>query len=63
MMDVKPVCIYCGNGTEQAPLILFKFHDQDYWICAQHFPVLIHEPAKLVGKLPGAEKLKGGSHE
>ncbi len=62
MTDSKPTCIYCGLGTDQAPLIIFKFQDHDYWICAQHLPVLIHEPAKLAGKLPGAENLKGGSH-
>jgi hypothetical protein len=41
-------------------LVFFKYHNQDYWICPQHLPVLIHEPSKLAGKLPDAEKLKGG---
>jgi len=62
MAESKPACIHCGAGEEEAPLIKFKFQGNEYWICAQHFPVLIHEPAKLAGKLPGAEKLKGGNH-
>jgi len=27
-------------------------------ICPQHLPVLIHDPARLVGILPGAEELQ-----
>jgi len=62
MVEPIPVCVFCGAGSEQAPLLPFMFHSQDYWICAQHLPVLIHEPAKLAGKLPGAEMLKSDSH-
>ncbi|HEX7568540.1 MAG TPA: hypothetical protein VF355_08250 [Anaerolineaceae bacterium] len=56
----EPACIYCGLGSDQVPLVFFKYHNQDYWICPQHLPILIHEPSKLAGKLPDAEKLKGG---
>jgi hypothetical protein len=48
--------------SDQAPLVFFKFHDQDYWICSQHLPILIHEPSKLAEKLPGTENLKGHQH-
>ena len=35
------------------PLIRLTFQDHDLWICPQHLPLLIHEPDKLAGKLPG----------
>jgi hypothetical protein len=34
----------------------------DMWICPQHMPILIHDPAQLVGKMPGAENLKPSDH-
>ncbi len=57
MSDSKKNCIFCDRDSHQAPLIKFRFQDKKYSICPQHFPYLIHEPAKLVGKLPGAENL------
>ncbi len=62
MPDEKPTCLFCGRNFDEVPLINVKFQAKDYWICPQHFPILIHEPEKLAGKLPGAEKLKGSSH-
>ncbi len=62
MPDTKPTCIYCGRDVDEVPLLNVKFQGKDYWICPQHFPILIHEPEKLAGKLPGAENLKGSSH-
>jgi hypothetical protein len=35
------------------PLIRLSYQGKDLWICPQHLPLLIHEPAKLAGKLPG----------
>jgi hypothetical protein len=43
-------------------LIALHYQEKQYWICPQHFPILIHEPAQLVGKLPGAEKLSPHQH-
>ena len=51
-------CIACGKGTDEAPLIALEYRGSSLWICPQHLPVLIHDPAQLVGKLPGAETLK-----
>ncbi|MBN1668307.1 MAG: hypothetical protein JW862_14535 [Anaerolineales bacterium] len=34
---------------------------QDFYICPQHLPILIHKPAQLADKLPGAEKLADSS--
>lgn len=62
MTDGTPACLYCGSTHEEVPLVRLLAQGQDLFICAQHLPVLIHEPHKLVGKLPGAEKLHGHEH-
>lgn len=50
-----PACLECGRGADLLPLIALEYRATRYWICPQHLPVLIHEPARLIGKLPGAE--------
>jgi hypothetical protein len=50
-------CISCDRGENEAPLIAFHYQGGQYWICAQHLPILIHRPALLAGQLPGLEKL------
>ena len=62
MPDQTLTCLYCGRNADEVPLINLKYQGKNYWICPQHFPILIHEPGKLEGKLPGAEKLKGSDH-
>lgn len=62
MTNETPACLYCGSTHEQVPLVKLLAQGQDFYICAQHLPVLIHEPHKLAGKLPGAEKLRGHEH-
>jgi hypothetical protein len=47
----------CGSGVDVAPLLAWEFRTGTFWICAQHLPVLIHDPARLIGKLEGAEDL------
>jgi len=58
-------CIFCERDSEQVPLIRLHFRNNDLAICAQHLPVLIHDPSQLIGKLPGAEDLKpaDGDHD
>jgi len=51
-------CVACERGTAETPLIRLRYRDGDFWICPQHLPLLIHEPSRLVGKLPGAEDLR-----
>lgn len=46
-------CIACEQNSDQTPLILFHFRGQDYYICPQHLPLLIHKPEELAGRLPG----------
>lgn len=55
-------CLVCGRSQEQVPLLAVHFQGQQYWICPQHFPILIHHPEQLAGRLPGVENLQGHSH-
>ena len=57
-MPISDNCIYCERDANQAPLIPVQFQDQNFYICAQHLPILIHKPEQLAAKLPGAENLK-----
>lgn len=57
MTESKTQCLYCECDSEQVPLLAMRYRDAEVWICPQHLPILIHEPAKLAGKLPGAEDL------
>ena len=53
----QKVCLYCQRDSQAVPLILLDYLDQKLWICPQHLPILIHKPAQLIGRLPGAENL------
>jgi len=62
MTDQKPACLHCQRTSDQIPLVHLVFADRDYYICPEHLPILIHEPQKLAGKLPGVEHLQGHAH-
>jgi hypothetical protein len=53
----EATCVHCGKNSDQAPLIAIQYQQEQFWICPQHLPILIHKPAQLAGKLPGAENL------
>ena len=56
-------CLACERGQDEIPLLQLAYRDGVYWICPQHLPLLIHNPAKLEGMLPGAENLSpAGPH-
>jgi hypothetical protein len=55
-------CLACGRGNDAVPLIALSYRGASHWICPQHLPVLIHDPARLVGRLPGAEDLEPADH-
>ena len=57
-VERKKECLSCQRGAEQTPLITLEYRGEQLFICPQHLPVLIHDPAQLIGKLPGAEDLK-----
>ncbi len=66
MVDHQPVCLYCEQDADQVPLIRLSYQGAAYWICPQHLPVLIHKPAQLASKLPGAEQFgvpEGHGHD
>ncbi len=55
-------CLACQRGPEQVPLLELAYRESVFWICPQHLPVLIHDPGRLVGLLPGAESLSPAEH-
>lgn len=55
-------CVACQRGTGATPLLHLEYRDAAFWICPQHLPILIHDPARLIGILPGAEKLRPADH-
>ena len=55
--SINKACLVCNKNENEIPLVQFDFQKKYFWICPQHIPVLIHDPSKLVGMLPGAEKL------
>lgn len=64
MIETEPVkqCVNCGRSVEQVPLISIAHRDGAAYICPQCLPILLHQPQALVGKLPGAEALRGHAH-
>jgi len=56
----KKHCLVCQRDEQAVPLVRVDFKGNQYWICPQHIPVLIHDPQKLEGMLPGAENMQAG---
>jgi hypothetical protein len=56
------VCLACQTDSNGVPLIALEYRGSRYWICPQHMPLLIHDPGRLVGKLPGAETMRPAEH-
>ena len=63
MGNLIPQCLVCERTENQVPLIKLQYQSNAYWICPQHFPILIHNPDQLIGKLPGAENLAAHKHD
>ena len=58
-MEKKKKCLVCDRSESEIPMTRFYYKESDFYICAQHIPILIHDPQKLTGLIPGAEKLEG----
>jgi len=56
-------CLVCHRGSDATPLISLEYRGGTLRICPQHLPILIHDPAQLVGLLPGAENLAPSEHQ
>jgi len=64
-MQTRPndkACLACQRGSHETPLVQLAYLDSVYWICPQHLPLLIHDPGRLAGMLPGADKLSPAEH-
>lgn len=59
-MSEEKACLFCKRNDEEIPLVQLHYQGRNLWICPQHIPVLIHDPQKLVGMLPGAENMEAG---
>ncbi|MBN1562856.1 MAG: hypothetical protein JXA10_03395 [Anaerolineae bacterium] len=55
-------CLVCQQTGDVVPLIPLAYQGGTLHICPQHLPVLIHDPSKLTGILPGAENLQEADH-
>jgi len=55
-------CLACGRTAQEIPLVKLEYLEAEYRICPQHLPILIHDPSRLVGRLPGAEKMAPADH-
>ena len=55
-------CLLCERGVDETPLLNLEYRESGFRICPQHLPVLIHDPAQLIGKLAGAENLRPADH-
>jgi len=51
-------CLVCECDVAATPLITLEYRDTTFRVCPRHLPVLIHDPAQLIGRLPGAENLR-----
>ncbi|MBP9825345.1 MAG: hypothetical protein KBF21_14065 [Thermoanaerobaculia bacterium] len=59
---MTPTCLACGRSDQETPLVRLLHRGVERYICPQHLPILIHNPAELVGKLEGAEQLRPADH-
>ncbi len=62
MTTSQGTCLACQREDHLTPLIPLHYRGTSLWICPQHLPVLIHDPAQLIGRLPGAENLRPADH-
>jgi hypothetical protein len=56
----SPISLYCLNCKRPEtviPLVNLRYSGIQAWICSQCLPILIHNPQKLTGRLPGAENM------
>jgi hypothetical protein len=59
----EPRCVNCDRPESDAVLLPIRFRRAERWICSGCFPLLIHKPEKLAGRLEGAEGLQAAEHE
>ena len=48
----KSICLNCGTSEQDRPLLTLKFQGEEFYICPQCLPILIHKPYELADKFP-----------
>ena len=61
-MTDTPRCLACERTQDEVPLVSLVYRSAAHWICPQHLPLLIHDPAQLAGKIEGAERMEPAEH-
>ncbi len=56
-------CLNCDRPEDEMPLINLQYKGEKIYICSGCMPVLLHSPAKLVGKLADAEKIQPANND
>ena len=51
-------CLNCRKTEQEIPLVTLQYQGQQVYLCSQCFPILIHSPAKLAGKIKDADKIQ-----
>ena len=56
-MSNGKICLVCKKSSSETPVTKFYYKENEFYICPQHLPVLIHNPQELNCLLDGADKL------
>jgi len=56
-------CLNCNRSEDEMPLVNLQYMGEKIFICSGCLPVLLHSPAKLIGKLAEAEKIQPANHD
>jgi len=56
-------CLSCGRSSDEVALLPLEYRSRRLNVCPQCLPVLIHQPARLESKLPGASGFPGAGKE
>jgi hypothetical protein len=62
-MTNTAACLVCRRDSQATPLLVLEYRGGVVRICPEHLPVLIHDPGRLQGILPGAENLRPAEHD
>ena len=58
-MSETKACLVCKKTSAEIPVTKFYYKNDEFHICPQHMPVIIHNPQQLVGLLDGADTFEG----
>ena len=60
--SVKNACILCQRTSDTVPLLTLEYRSETFRVCSQHLPVLIHDPAQMIGLIDGADQFRPSEH-